>query len=129
MVASTVRSRRLDAALRVLGVLGALGAGAAPRVARADDIDTRLDVYENEARQLASNLPHPNQISGPAGKRRLVDAEVAYSLGDYAGASLALFELASQPGPERETATYYLAESLYQKSDRGAARAYYEQVV
>jgi tetratricopeptide (TPR) repeat protein len=129
MVASTVRSRRLDAALRVLGVLGALGAGAAPRVARADDIDTRLDVYENEARQLASNLPHPNQISGPAGKRRLVDAEVAYSLGDYAGASLALFELASQPGPERETATYYLAESLYQKGDRGAARAYFEQVV
>src|SRR5262245_22066026 len=99
MVASTVRSRRLDAAFRVLGVLGALGAAAAPRIARADDIDTRLDVYENEARQLANNLPHPNQLSGQAGKRRLVDAEVAYSLGDYAGASLALFELASQPGP------------------------------
>src|SRR6185503_19187449 len=126
MVASMVHSCRLAVAL---GALGALGVAAAPRVARADDIDTKLDVYENEARQLANNLPRPNQTSGAAGKRRLVDAEVAYSLGDYAGASLALFELATKPGPDRETATYYLAESLYQKGDRGAARAYFEQVV
>ena len=126
MVASMVHSCRLAVAL---GALGALGVAAAPRVARADDIDTKLDVYENEARQLANNLPRPNQTSGAAGKRRLVDAEVAYSLGDYAGASLALFELATKPGPDRETATFYLAESLYQKGDRGAARAYYEQVV
>jgi tetratricopeptide (TPR) repeat protein len=124
------RWRRLGV---TLGALGALAASAAApgvtRVAHADDTDAKLDAYENEARQLATNLPHPNQISGPAGKRRLVDAQVAYGLGDYSGASLALFELASKPGPDRETASFYLAESLFQKGDRGAARTYYEQVV
>ncbi|HEY0189469.1 MAG TPA: tetratricopeptide repeat protein, partial [Kofleriaceae bacterium] len=44
-------------------------------------------------------------------------------------AALALFELARQPGPDQEAASFYLAESLYQKGDRGAARGYYEQVV
>src|SRR5687768_1661150 len=121
------RWRRLGIALGALGALAA--SAAAPSVARADEFDAKLDAYENEARQLANNLPPPNQISGPAGKRRLVDAQVAYGLGDYSGASLALFEIASKPGPDRETASFYLAESLFQKGDRGAARTYYEQVV
>src|SRR5262245_49423484 len=93
----------------------ALGAAAWTGVARADDIDAKLDTYENEARQLANDLPRPNQTPGPAGERRLLDAEVAYTLGDYARASLALFELASKPGPDQETASFYLAESLFEK--------------
>lgn len=121
MAALLVRTRWLVVALSA--------AAAATGVARADEIDARLDAYENEARQLATDLPHPNQTSGAAGARRLLDAQIAYSLGDYAGASLALFELASTPGPDRGTASFYLAESLFQKGDRGAARGYYEQVV
>jgi hypothetical protein len=121
MVAFLVRTRWLVVVLSA--------AAGATGVARADEIDARLDAYENEARQLATDLPRPNQTSGAAGARRLLDAQIAYSLGDYAGASLALFELASTPGPDRETASFYLAESLFQKGDRGAARGYYEQVV
>src|SRR5215470_10149611 len=118
MVATTFRTRWL---------IGALVLALSP-AARADEVDAKLDAYDNEANQLATDLPRPNQISGPAGQRRLVDAEVAYSLGDYARASLMLFELASKPGPDQETASFYLAESLFQKGDRGAARTYYEQV-
>jgi tetratricopeptide (TPR) repeat protein len=121
VVASMVRTRWL---------VVALGAAAgATGVARADEIDARLDAYENEVQQLANDLPRLNQLSGATGQRRLLDAQIAYALGDYAGASLALFELASNPGPDRETAGFYLAESLFQKGDRGAARTYYEQVV
>jgi hypothetical protein len=122
MVVEHGRSRWLVAAL-------AAGAALAPvSVARADDVDARLAAYESETRQLATDLPRPNQISGAAGQRRLLDAEVAYSLGDYDAAALMLFELATKPGADRDTATFYLAESLYEKGDRGAARGYYEQV-
>ncbi|HEX4416337.1 MAG TPA: tetratricopeptide repeat protein [Kofleriaceae bacterium] len=97
--------------------------------ARADDAGARLTAYEAEARQLAADLPRPGQPTGAIGPRRLTDAEVAYSLGDYDAAALALFDLAGRPGPDQEPARFYLAESLYQKGDRGAARGYYEQVV
>jgi Tfp pilus assembly protein PilF len=116
------RSRWLVAALI------AAAASARGSSARADDVDAQLSAFESETHQLATDLPRPNQISGPAGQRRLLDAEVAYSLGDYDGAALTLFELATKPGPDREAAIYYLAESLYQKGDRGAARGYFEQV-
>ncbi|HEX2686620.1 MAG TPA: tetratricopeptide repeat protein [Kofleriaceae bacterium] len=119
------RSRWLVAALVAVGS----ATGSTVGVARADDVDARLAGYEGEARALGDHLPRPGQILGASGQRRLLDAEVAYSLGDYAAAALMLFELATKPGADQETARFYLAESLFQKGDRGAARGYYEQVV
>jgi hypothetical protein len=104
----------------------------ASSIAAADDIDRKLAGYENEARQLGTNLPQPNQLPGTP-SHRLVDAEVAYSLGDYDTAALMLFDLAkpsAQPGgADNEAALYYLGESLLQKGDRGAARTYFQQLV
>jgi tetratricopeptide (TPR) repeat protein len=97
-------------------------------IARAGDVDAQLAAYEREARELALDLPRPNRLSDTAGQRRLVDAEVAYSLGDYDAAALMLFDLAAKPGGDPEAAQFYLAESLFQKGDRGAARSYYEQI-
>ena len=99
----------------------------APATARAD-VDGKLASYEQEAKAIGTDLPRPNTITGAA-PRRLVDAEVAFALGDYDNAALMLFDLASKPGAEQETALYYLAESLFQKGDKGAGRAYYVQVV
>ncbi len=124
MVEVIRRSRWLVAVLVAAGSITGSTAG----VARADDLAAQLAAYEAEAQKLGVDLPHPNQISGAAGQRRLVDAEVAYSLGDYDGAALMLFELANRPGADQETARFYLAEALFQKGDRGAARGYYEQV-
>src|SRR5438105_9453665 len=115
--------------LAVAALVEILGCAVLSGTARADDdIESRLAGYEAEARQLGADLPMPNQASRAAGQRRLLDAEVAYSLGDYDTAALTLFDLASRPGPDRETATFYLAEALFQKGDRGAAAGYYEQV-
>jgi len=110
----------------VLVAATATAAGSSP--ARADELEQRIAGYESEVRQLSADLPRPNQLTGAAGQRRLLDAEVAYSLGDYDRAALMLFDLAAKPGPDRETASFYLGESLFQKGDRGAARGYYEQV-
>jgi tetratricopeptide (TPR) repeat protein len=93
--------------------------------ARAD-IDSQLSSYEAEARQIGTDIPKPGLQNG-FGQRKLIDAQLSFSLGDYETAALALFELATQPGPEQDTATYYLGEALFQKGDRGAARAYLSQ--
>src|SRR5678816_3739075 len=121
MLACLGRSRWLVAALVAAASPASIG------VARAeDDVGARLAAYETEARQLGANLPRPNQIPSGVGQRRLLDAEVSYALGDYDAAALALFDLASRPGPDREAASFYLAESLFHKGDRGAATGYYE---
>lgn len=99
-----------------------------PTAATADTA-SKLAAFEAEAASIGQNLPTPHEAPLATGARRLVDAQVAFSIGDYNTAALALFELASTPGPDQETATYYLAESLFQKRDRGAARTYFGQVV
>jgi hypothetical protein len=114
---------------RLLLALAPLVAAAAPSRAFADDLTARLDRYENEARALGADIPVPGQRTQAASGHRLVDAEVAYSLGDYDGAALQLFDLAQkEQGADKEAATYYLAEALYQKGDLGTARSYYAQL-
>ncbi len=98
--------------------------------ALADDaVGNKLSSYEQEARNLGTDLPRPNQVSTSQGQRRLVDAQVAFQLGDYDQAALILFDLASKAtGPDKETATYYLGEALYQKGDKGAAHTYFAEI-
>jgi tetratricopeptide (TPR) repeat protein len=125
--------RRLHAPTRLArttltGVLW-LAALCVPRLAAADDVSARLASYEAETRDLGVALPPPNQTGNTATGHRLVDAEVSYSLGDYDAAALVLFDYVGHPGPDQETATFYLAESLYEKGDRGAAHGYYAQLV
>jgi tetratricopeptide (TPR) repeat protein len=98
-------------------------------LAHADDLTNKLSSYEQEARNLGTDLPRPNQTSAAQSQHQLVDAQVAFQLGDYDQASLVLFELTSKSvGPEKETATYYLGETLFQKGDKGAAHTYFTEI-
>lgn len=116
-----MRLPKLATALAVL--LASTAATAAP------DLKSRLASYESEAKALATNLPQPNQMSTQTGQRRLVDAQVAFSIGDYDTAAITLFDLvAKTQGPDKDTATFYLAEALHQKGDHGAARSYFQAV-
>jgi len=99
-----------------------------PGAAQAD-VEGKLNLYEQEAKQISETLPRPDTQSPQTQSRRLVDAQTAFSLGDYESSALTLFDLASRPGAEQETALFYLGESLYQKGDKGAARSYFGQVV
>lgn len=115
---------RLPKLVTALALLLASGSASA-----APDVKGMLSSYEAEAKALATNLPQPNQMSTQTGQRRLVDAQVAFSIGDYDGASLVLFDLVGKTsGPDKEIATFYLAEALYHKGDRGAARAYFQEL-
>jgi tetratricopeptide (TPR) repeat protein len=96
----------------------------------APDVESRVTSYESEAQALVSNLPaSPNAMTSQTGQRRLVDAQVAYATGDYDTASLILFDLIGKTqGQDRDVATFYLGEALYQKGDYGAARGYYQAI-
>src|SRR5215208_5012711 len=109
---------------------------AMPAAARADaldDVGRKLSAADSEAQTLGRGLAKP---ANPAPKndrfaRRLVDAQVAFSIGRYDEAALMLYDIvaAGKSTPDYDTALYYLAESLFQKGDRGSARTYFTQLV
>lgn len=115
--------------MRLRSLAAALALLLAARTGHAEDLASKLASYESELHALGADLPRPNQMSTSTGQRRLVDAQVAYATGDYNAASLALFDLsAKSTGLDKEIATYYLAESLFAKGDRGLARTYYQAI-
>lgn len=99
-----------------------------PGAAAAESIEGKLGQFEQEARQIAQTMPRPDNLANVQPERRLVDAQTSYALGNFDDAALVLFELSSKPGNEQEAATFYLGESLFQKGDKGAARAYFAQI-
>ncbi len=95
----------------------------------ADDLDHRISSYEQEARALGMDLPRPNQAGRQQSTHRLVDAQVSFQLGDYDQAALILFDLSNKAtGPDKEVATYYLGEALFQKGDKGASHSYFAEI-
>ena len=69
-------------------------------------------------------------MSTQTGQRRLTDAQVAFQIGDYDSAAIVLFDLVGKTsGQDKEIATFYLAEALHHKGDRGAARGYFQDLV
>lgn len=117
----------MTATLRATAV--ALFLGAAP--AAADDIGNRLSSYEQEVRNFNVDAVALNDASPVQDGRRLVDAQVAFSLGEYDRAALILFDLIGRSGvsaSDKEPATYYLGESLFQKGDKGAAYQYFAEL-
>ena len=98
-----------------------------------DDIGKKLVTVEGEARELGSGIKKP---TGQPKKddvlsRRLIDAQVAFGVGNYDNAALLLYDYVAQAtrGRDYDTALYYLGESLFQKKDRVASRTYFTQLV
>jgi tetratricopeptide (TPR) repeat protein len=109
-----------------------LAAGAA-RADVVSDAGKKIAGYETEARELASGIQKPSRDprKDDAMARRLIDAQVAFGVGNYDNAALLLYDYIAQPtrGRDHDTAVYYLAESLFQKNDRVASRTYFAQLV
>jgi tetratricopeptide (TPR) repeat protein len=119
--------------------LSAVAIGAwliAPAPARADVLDKlgkTIGALAAESQKLGQGVHKP---SGQARKadvmaRRLIDAQVEFGTGNYETAALLLYDYVQhQPrGRDHDTALYYLAEALFQKGDRVAARTYFTEVV
>ena len=117
--------------LLVTAVLGALGA---PRFARADKFDDahrRLVDLEERARVLASDFKEAPPPDPHAAERRLVDAELLFTLKNYVEAATILLDVIERfpNSPSYDDALVLLGESLYQNRDYMAARSYFEMAV
>ncbi|MBK9034566.1 MAG: tetratricopeptide repeat protein [Myxococcales bacterium] len=133
-----MRGRSRTALAAVLWTCGA-GAFAGPVGADVlDDIGKQLVTVEGEARDLGSGIQKPTSQPRKADvmARRLIDAQVAFGVGNFDNAALLLYDYVAQGttagttrGRDHDTALYYLAESLFQKKDRVAARTYFSQLV
>jgi TolA-binding protein len=123
--------RRLRLLLVALAV-----ALAAPTTARADvlnEIGGKIIEIESSAKDLEQGLqaPQASQRSGDELERALVQAEVAYGVGNYADASIILFDIVEnhpKSSAYRE-AVFYLADSLFMKGDNLTARENFRKVV
>ncbi len=116
----------------LLAVALAFPLALSPSLVRADrvgDLSKQITAYQEEVTGLGGTLPRPGRPNVEGQGRRLVDAQVAFSMGKHESAALMLYDLVQKPGAEAETALYYLAEALMQKGDRVAARGYFQQIV
>jgi hypothetical protein len=115
-----------------IGLAAGLAGARAARADLASDTQRQLDAYEAEAQQLDKDIVKPRREDKPADDlaKRLVDAQVAFAVGRYDDTAVLLYDFVGQASPPRDfdIALYYLAEALYQKGDRVAARTYFSQL-
>ena len=114
-------------------LLGVLGTAAPARADVLDDISKKLVTFEAESKELGSGIKKPTgqPKRDDVMTRRLIDAQVAFGVGNFDNAALLLYDYVAQAtrGRDYDTALYYLAESLFQKNDRVASRTYFAQLV
>lgn len=98
-----------------------------------DDIAKKLVAYDGEVQQLSQSIRRPKIHEGKQAQasRRLMDAQVAFGMGDYDDAAVMLYDFVAKYPRHRSygEALYYLAESLFQKGDLLAARTYFVRLV
>ena len=120
-------------ALAAVLIACAGGAVAPVRADVLDDIGKKLVTVEGEARELGSGIKKPTgqPKKDDVMSRRLIDAQVAFGVGNYDNAALLLYDYVAQAtrGRDYDTAFYYLGEALFQKKDRVASRTYFTQLV
>jgi tetratricopeptide (TPR) repeat protein len=109
-----------------------LGLSAQAHADRLLDVERKLLAIEADAVQLERSLHTPKlKKSGPdLGDRRLVEAQVVYGVGNYADASIMLYDVVenypnSRAYPE---AVYLLADSLFHKGDLLSSQKYFRQI-
>ncbi|MCE9577098.1 MAG: tetratricopeptide repeat protein [Deltaproteobacteria bacterium] len=113
----------------------ALGLGLA-RPGHADTlppIASALKGAEAEADALGKGIQRPDRATGGKAEfaRHLVDAQVAFRLGNFADCVTLLYDVIGQGkgAPDYDVALYFMGEASYQRGDRGAARSYFQQLV
>lgn len=119
---------------RLAAALAVTLLGGAAHAAPLDTIGAKLIEYEAEIRQIGRQITAPKEI-GMRGtdisERRLINAQVAFGVGNYDDAAIMLYDLVEKGSTERwyDEALYFLAESLFQKKDYIGARNYFLRVV
>ncbi len=98
-----------------------------------DDIAKKLINYDGEVEQIRRGIRRPKIDEGSTDKaaRRLIDAQVAFGMGNYDDAAVMLYDFVAKYPHNRsyDEALYYLAESLFLKGDSMASRTYFMKLI
>lgn len=121
---------------RAAALAGALAMLLSARTAGAQDINDigkKLVALDAEAHTLGQGLAKPHVKGRTADElaRDLIDAKVAFGVGNFDAAAVMLYELVEghRSMVAYDEALYYLAEALFQKGDFVASRSYFTQLV
>ena len=124
------RSRIAGAALVTALLLGASPGADADVI---DDIGKKLINYDGEVTSLKQGVRRPkiNEGTSNLASRRLIDAQVAFGMGNYDDAAVMLYDFVAKypSNPSYDEGLYYLAEALFLKGDSMAARTYFMKLV
>ena len=122
----------------VLSAAFGLGVGAFAVPAHADKVDNigkKLMEYQGEVRRVGQAVRPPTDVGKPkssqAISRKVINAQVQFGMGNYDDASVILYDVVEghKNHASYDEALYYLSESLFQKGDNLAARAYFKRLV
>jgi TolA-binding protein len=126
---------RRAAALALALAVGPMGP-IALRPARADVLDkvgNTLTKLEGEASDLERGIQPPSAVvkGDDVPRRRLVEARVAYGIGNYADASILLYDVVEHypSSTAYRESVFLLADSLFMKGDYNLARKYFRVIV
>jgi tetratricopeptide (TPR) repeat protein len=117
-----------------LGAVGLLGSSVLSTRARADELDEMaaklIDMDQRASSMLSDFRPSPPP-SADLADRRVLDAQVLYSLKNYEEAATILLDVVDKyPGTRAyDDAVFLLGESLFQAGDFYTARSYLEKAV
>lgn len=121
-------------ASRTAGVVGLglalLSAGGA-RGGELEDVHRKLTDLEERVRVLGADFRDLPQLDPNVADRRVIDAEVLFSLKNYNEAATILLDVIEKYPQSRayDDAVVLLGESLYQDRDLNSARHYFELAV
>ncbi len=98
-----------------------------------DELAKRMNTLEGEALDVERSIqaPKKNDKSSDLADRRLIEAQVAYGVGNYADATIVLYDIVEKYPDSKayNEAVFYLADSLFRKRDDLTAREYFTRIV
>jgi TolA-binding protein len=122
--------RRLAAVAAACALLAPAGRAAADAV---DELAKRITTLEGQALDVerAIQPPKKSDKSSDLADRRLIEAQVAYGVGNYADATIILYDIVEKYPESKayDEAVFYLADSLFKKRDDLTARDYFTRIV
>src|SRR5688572_4506670 len=116
-----------------LALAAALLATQAAHAESIDKLGKKLTTLEGDAQTLERGLraPKPPTRTEDLAARRLVDAQVAYGMKNWADAAILLYDIVEKQPNSRvyREAVFYLADSFFKKGDYLSSRDYFNKIV
>jgi tetratricopeptide (TPR) repeat protein len=108
---------------------GLAGSAAADTVEGVANKLVKLDAQAIQLEASVRNAVRPEEAG--VAERRLVEGQVAHGVGNYADASILLYDVVEKHPNSRayRQAIFYLADSLFHKGDNFTSREYFQKVV